>query len=92
MCRRSVGRGCRCGVEVVRRLSCVLDVLLVVGVEVVRVAVTANSVVHTVERMGHCSVPGAVLLAGTGAGGESIWGKKFKDDKDGLKLKLGVCL
>lgn len=22
-----------------------------------------------------------------GSGGESIWGKKFKDEKDGLKLK-----
>ena len=24
---------------------------------------------------------------GNGAGGESIWGKKFKDDAGGLKLK-----
>lgn len=29
------------------------------------------------------------IATGTGAGGESIWGKKFKDDKDGLKVKLG---
>jgi len=28
------------------------------------------------------------IATGTGAGGESIWGKKFKDDKDGLKKKL----
>eukprot|EP00035_Acanthoeca_spectabilis_P014055 m.266499 g.266499 ORF g.266499 m.266499 type:complete len:253 (-) comp16036_c0_seq30:338-1096(-) len=37
------------------------------------------------------------IATGTGAGGESIWGKKFKDDKDGLKTKLdkrglvGMC-
>jgi len=37
------------------------------------------------------------IATGTGAGGESIWGKKFKDDKDGLKKKLakrgdvGMC-
>ena len=29
------------------------------------------------------------ILTGTGAGGESIYGKKFKDDRDGLKVKLG---
>lgn len=28
------------------------------------------------------------ITTGTGAGGESIWGKKFKDDKAGLKTKL----
>eukprot|EP00039_Didymoeca_costata_P029547 m.25107 g.25107 ORF g.25107 m.25107 type:complete len:250 (+) comp7677_c0_seq2:20-769(+) len=28
------------------------------------------------------------IATGTGAGGESIWGKKFKDDKDGVKIKL----
>ena len=28
------------------------------------------------------------IATGTGAGGESIWGKKFKDDKDGLKIPL----
>ena len=29
------------------------------------------------------------ILTGTGAGGESIYGKKFKDDREGLKVKLG---
>ena len=29
------------------------------------------------------------ILTGTGAGGESIYGKKFKDDRNGLKMKLG---
>ena len=29
------------------------------------------------------------ISTGTGAGGESIYGKKFKDDRDGLKVKLG---
>ena len=29
------------------------------------------------------------ILTGTGAGGESIYGKKFKDDPAGLKTKLG---
>ena len=28
------------------------------------------------------------IATGTGAGGESIWGKKFKDDLKGLKAKL----
>eukprot|EP00729_Bicosta_minor_P010719 gene10719-9688_t len=28
------------------------------------------------------------IATGTGAGGESIWGKKFKDDLKGLKVKL----
>ena len=34
---------------------------------------------------------------GNGTGGESIWNKKFKDDKGGLKLKfdrrglVGMC-
>lgn len=34
---------------------------------------------------------------GNGSGGESIWNKKFKDDKGGLKLKydrrglIGMC-
>lgn len=32
---------------------------------------------------------GGDISTGTGAGGESIWGKKFKDDRDGLKIKLG---
>ena len=30
------------------------------------------------------------ILTGTGAGGESIFGKKFKDDREGLKKKLGT--
>jgi len=29
------------------------------------------------------------ISTGTGAGGESIWGKKFKDDLKGLKVKMG---
>ena len=29
------------------------------------------------------------IATGTGAGGESIWGKKFKDDKDGVKRRGG---
>jgi len=40
----------------------------------------------------HRHVPGAFfqggdITFGTGSGGESIWGKKFKDDAGGLKLK-----
>ena len=30
---------------------------------------------------------GGDIQFGNGSGGESIWGKKFKDDKGGLKLK-----
>jgi peptidylprolyl isomerase len=29
------------------------------------------------------------ILTGTGAGGESIYGKKFKDDREALKVQLG---
>ena len=41
----------------------------------------------------HRIVPGFVAQAGdisfgNGTGGESIWGKKFKDDKQGLKQKF----
>ena len=43
----------------------------------------------------HRILPGFVAQAGdistgTGAGGESVYGKKFKDDLNGLKVKLGV--
>jgi peptidylprolyl isomerase len=43
----------------------------------------------------HRVLPGFVAQAGdistgTGAGGESIWGKKFKDDLQGLKVKLSA--
>ena len=43
----------------------------------------------------HRVLPGFVAQAGdistgTGAGGESIFGKKFKDDLKGLKTKLGI--
>ena len=41
----------------------------------------------------HRIVPGFVAQAGdisfgNGTGGESIWGKKFKDDQKGLKQKF----
>lgn len=40
----------------------------------------------------HRIVPGFIAQGGdyamqNGSGGESIWGKKFKDEKNGLKLK-----
>lgn len=43
----------------------------------------------------HRVIPGFVAQAGdistgTGAGGESVYGKKFKDDLKGLKVKLGI--
>ena len=43
----------------------------------------------------HRVLPGFVAQAGdistgTGAGGESVYGKKFKDDLKGLKVKLGM--
>ena len=31
---------------------------------------------------------GGDTVFGNGTGGESIWEKKFKDDRDGLKIKL----
>mmetsp|Transcript_5816 Transcript_5816/g.18303 ORF Transcript_5816/g.18303 Transcript_5816/m.18303 type:complete len:180 (-) Transcript_5816:97-636(-) len=33
-------------------------------------------------------VQGGDILMNNGSGGESIWGKPFKDDKDGLKARL----